>query len=199
MRALAFTLTLGVAATALAARPADVFVVVDAAAPSAELPMWSQAMAKLSPGAALPPAEAVPQVLAKLVGAAQLDGIDLGKPLHMVLLNPQKYPQPVVLSLPVKNLQALKASVKDSGLTVSPGQGYALVGAEATVKGAPEFLRRLPGAAAPKRGVHAIAYVEPIWSAFGPQILAVKSMMVAQATQPQGGASATPPLPAESI
>jgi hypothetical protein len=136
MRVLAFCLTFGVASTALAARPADsvrpadVFVVADTASPAAEVDAWAKVVAAFSPGTAVPPAQtSLPTLLGRLLGAASLDGVALDQPLYAVVLNPQKFPQPVVLSVRVRDLPALKASLAGTGLVAQASRGQAMVGA----------------------------------------------------------------------
>ncbi|HXU74482.1 MAG TPA: hypothetical protein VN947_34545 [Polyangia bacterium] len=190
MRVLAFCLTLGAATVAAAARPADsahpaeVFGVADVASPTAEYAAWANALTTLGAGAALPPAEVVlPTLLGRLVGAPSLDGVALDRPLRAVVLDPQKIAPPVVLAVTVRDLAALRASLHGTALVVQARRGQALVGgkeAVALVAG----LHRLPAPSA-ESGVHATLFVPPVWAAFGPQLIAAKTML---ASQPESGA-----------
>jgi hypothetical protein len=193
MRALAFCLTVGLATAAGAARqhnpadrPSEVLVVADTASVAAELDAWREAMVKLQPGAALPATdELLPRLLGRLLGATRLDGIDPRKGFHALLLDPQKFPQPLVLSVPVRNLPALMASVKDSGLVVQAKNGRAVIGAQPAVDRVLEFVRGLP-APAPEHGLRATVFVPEVWAAYGAQLTVGKAAIVAQAAQSPG-------------
>ena len=193
MRALAFCLTLGVASLAGAARdnnpgapPSDVLVVADTASLAAEIDAWREALVKLQPGAALPATEEMlPRLLGRVMGAARLEGVDPRKGCRAILLDPQKFSLPLVLSVSVRNLPALQASLKDSGLVVQAKNGRAVIGAQTAVDRVLEFVRGLPEPA-PQRGLRATVFVPELWAAFGPQLAAGKAALVAQAAQSPG-------------
>jgi hypothetical protein len=194
MRMLVFALVVGLAAPALAAtslpEAPEVMAVVDAAAPTTELAAWSALAARFIPGTQLSLLDSVPTVLGKLVSAPRIDGVDLKKPLHLVVLNPQLFPQPVVLWLPVGDLKQLKASARTASLQVTaPAEGYVAVGSAAAVKATTTLVRRLPRASMPQKGIHAVAFIVPIWAAFGAQMTAAKALLAAQ--PPAGGLAVT--------
>ena len=141
---------------------------------------------KLQPGAALPATdELLPGLLGRLMGAARIDGVDARKGFHVLLLDPQKFSPPLVLSVPVRNLPALIASVKGSGLVVQAKNGRAVIGGQTAVDRVLDYVRGLP-APAPEHGLRATVFVPEVWAAFGPQLTAGKAALVAQAAQSPG-------------
>jgi hypothetical protein len=186
MRAIAFCLILGLASAAVAARgidsdrPADVFAVADTASPVAELDAWVKVVAAWRGGTAMPPGETIlPGLLGKLVGATPIQGVAGDKPLRALFLNPQKFAQPVVLSVAVRDLRALQASLVGTGLVAEAKRGYAVIGNQKAVDYVLGFMRRLPAPSA-HGGVQSTLFVPPVWAAYGPQLLMAKSALLSQ-------------------
>jgi hypothetical protein len=108
--------------------PADLLLVVSAAAPRAVLERGAAYAEAVKPGAGAGFSEAMLlQGLAATVGASRLQGLDLGKPLHLLLLDPRVQPKPVVLVAGVADEARIKAL---TGPSVRVVNGVALIGAE---------------------------------------------------------------------
>jgi hypothetical protein len=88
-------------------------------------------------------------LLAKMVGAPALDGLDLEQPVRVIVFNPKTHAQhPIVLLGSFPDAEKLRKSV--GTLTVERKDGRALVGAEAEVTAAKAWaFGALAGAAAP--------------------------------------------------
>jgi hypothetical protein len=179
-----FVILIALASAAHAERPADVLAVVDAAAPKSELAAWQKTIAQLAPGATVPTLDTLPGVVGGLLGAKQLDGIDWTKPIHVVIMNPNKLSPPLVLVAPVKTLPALKASAKAANLFVAVEKGWATIGPEPGARAVGAFARAV-AQEKPAHGVHARAFADAIWGAFGAQILVGGAALKAQLAQPQ--------------
>lgn len=78
----------------------------------------------------------IAQALASAVGAPALDGLDLNKPLHLLVLDPKKHASPVVIVGAVADEAKLK---KTPGVTVQIDSGQAAVGPDAAVKAAGKY------------------------------------------------------------
>src|SRR5262245_15317958 len=78
--------------------PADLIAVVSVASPKAALAKVKAYADAVSPGAsgALRD-DMIPAALSTMVGAPSLDGIDLDKPAHLLVLDPKKHQTPVLL------------------------------------------------------------------------------------------------------
>src|SRR5436305_1862579 len=81
---------------AAAAPPADVLAEVSASIGTAEIARWERAIGALIPGVTLPTPDQVTSTLARMVGAHSLVGLDLSKPVRLVLLDPKRYPNPAI-------------------------------------------------------------------------------------------------------
>ena len=112
---------------AAAVRPADVLAEVTANLSPAEVARWERGIGPVIPGVKLPAQDQIFAALGKAVGASSLAGLDLGKPVRILLLDPKRYPNPAVLVGQGKPAQ-LKAALLDSpavtmkvrGNTVAP-------------------------------------------------------------------------------
>lgn len=93
-----------------------------------------------------------------LMGAAQegidLSGVDFGKPVRVLWLNPSKYQLPFVAVVGVKDEAALTAAVKSeaaasAGLRIQIHQGYAAIGSFETLSAAGGYALTTLAASAP--------------------------------------------------
>lgn len=76
------------------------------------------------------------QGLAFMVQTPALDGLDLAKPLHLLLLDPRKFARPLVIVGSVSDEAALKAS---SNVAVELAEGRAAVGEQSAVAAAAKY------------------------------------------------------------
>lgn len=171
--------------------PAAVLAVVDSAAPKSDLPTWTKALAHYAPTAVMPGLDKLPPFLGSLVGAPTLDGLDFARPIHLVVLNPAAYPHPLLL-VGVRDLKALKASVKAAKLSVVVVGKYALVGDEAAITTAGDVAKARV-AILPKQGIHGTIYVQTIWSAFGTLAKTIISAQIATKPAPPAPGKPAPP------
>ncbi len=180
MRILPIALVLNlfaVHAAAGATRPDDVFGIVDTGSLATELTGVQAALTKNFPGAPPITLDSLPTTLGQMVGLTKLDGVATNKPLHAIFLNPVKYTPPLLLVVPVADAAALNASVATgANLVAHIKGGYAIIGTTAAVTAVEGFgasLERMPARA----GLHVVAFVQPIWAAFGAQFVAVRQMV----------------------
>jgi hypothetical protein len=110
--------------------PADLIAVASVASPKAALARLKAYAEAVSPGAAgAIKEEMIPAALSEIVGAQGLDGLDLDKPLHLLVLDPKKQKKPLLLGT-----VADEAKVKlVKGATVKVEGKLALIGADADV------------------------------------------------------------------
>jgi hypothetical protein len=109
--------------------PADLIAVVSVASPKAALGRVRAYAEAVSPGAggALND-ELIPSALASMVGAPALDGLDLDKPAHLLVLDPRKHPQPFALlatvadAAKVKAAQTVKVTIDGARAVVGPAE-----------------------------------------------------------------------------
>jgi hypothetical protein len=127
--------------------PADLLLVVSAASPKAVLENMAAYANAVKPGAGAGLDEAAfLKVLASPPGAPELQGLDLGKPLHFLLLDPKAHPKPVVLVAGVADEAKLKAI---TGASVRIHNGVALIGDEPAVAVVADHAFWLAGRPAP--------------------------------------------------
>lgn len=135
--------------------PADLIMTVSASSPKAVMARAAAYADAVSPGsgASIEP-DSLLQMLRLAAGAPSLDGIDLDKPFFVLVLDPKKHPQPIVLVATVADEAKVKAvtgaAVKLDGGRVAVGEKAALdvAGAYAlSLKQAPDAptLRLSPG------------------------------------------------------
>lgn len=140
----------------------------------------------VQPGASAEAAEAIPSMLYSAVGVSSLAGADLDKPVRMVVLDPKKHPQPVVLLVTVKNAEELGQAVTKEKLVVRNDLG--LIGAPEAIKAAHDYafgtLVRREAPAAP----YAVAYMGPILTSFRAEIDMGKAQIGALIAMTSGGA-----------
>jgi hypothetical protein len=139
----------------------------------------------MQPGASAQAADAIPSLLTSAVEVSSLDGADLDKPVRVVVLDPKKHPQPVVLLVTVKDAKALGQAVTKEKLVVRNDLG--LIGAPEAIKAAHDYAfgtlarREAPG------GPYAVAYMAPILTSFRAEIDAGKMQLGALMTMMSGG------------
>ncbi len=166
-------------AAAAPARPAGVLAIVDCGAPASEIAALRTALTKLAPHAPALSLETLPATLGKMVGLTTLDGVDTAKPLHALFLNPQQFPQPVVLIGAVANAKALNASLATATGAAPVAHvkgGYAVVGLPAALDAAEAYAQSLAHTPPPP-GIRAVAFVQTIWATFSTQFLALRQMI----------------------
>lgn len=138
-------------------------------------------------GASAQAADAIPSMLTSAVGVSGLGGADLDKPVRVVVLDPKKHPQPVVLLVTVKNVEELGQSVTKEKLVVRNDLG--LIGAPEAIKAAHDYafgtLARREAPAAP----YGVAYMAPILTSFRPDIEAGKAQLGMLTAMMSGGAN----------
>jgi len=177
------------AARAAAARPADVLAEVGATVSIAELGRWERAIGAVFPGIKAPRQDEVLSGLAKLVGLRSLSGIDLNKPLRIVLLDPKRFPNPAVLVAQVARLPQLKAALVDSpAVALRVRGGVVALGEAAALERAGDYgiatLR-----SGPPQGLRATAFLQPIWASYGEQAKGMKAFLVGAGAAQGKGAS----------
>lgn len=139
--------------------------------------------------------EMVVGAVAGIVGADGLDGADLKKPVHLLILDPKKREKPFVALVAVKDAKKLKRDRGDA--TVRVQGDWALVGAKASVELLAGYAFTNLAREKPAPGLRAVWHVEPLMKAFRADIEEFNRQMVStMATQP-GGANVSGILEAE--
>jgi hypothetical protein len=114
------------------AAPPDVMVTVSLGHTSAFATRLGRYVDQVSPGAgAQMNGRAIADIMAKMVGASSLDGLDLEQPVRLVVLNPKTHAQHPVLLGTFPDADKLRRGV--GTLKVERKEGLALVGGEAEV------------------------------------------------------------------
>jgi hypothetical protein len=116
-------------------------------------------MDSLQPGGSAMLLSQVPAMLAKASGMS-LAAADLSKPVSVVFLNPNKYPDPFAVLVHVDDLKKLEAAAKQADRVVVESDGLALVGAGPVVEAARGFA--FDSLASPSNSIVAIAYPAPL-------------------------------------
>jgi len=91
----------------------------------------SQISAQMPPGTAR-------MTVGQYIGDPTLEAVDTARPLLLVILNPKKYPNPMVLFLPVKNAQNMQKAIQAKGSFTVLKENTLIVGDDqpSTMKGA---------------------------------------------------------------
>jgi hypothetical protein len=149
--------------------PESVPILATVELPSARgLGSAAQVIDTVQPGSSKQTAEAIPTMLTEAVSVTSLDGADLDKPVRVMVLDPKKHAQPVVLLVTVQNADALAKAVGKDKLVVR--KDLALIGAPEAAKAAHDYafgtMAKRPAPAAP----HAVAYTQPILNSFRAEI-----------------------------
>ncbi len=119
-------------------------------------------------GAMMSPAQVL-QGVAGSVGAPGIDGVDLAKPIHLVLLDPQKGGGQSLLVVGVADQNKMIGSV-GGGATLQVHDGFAAVGSAAALQAASPYALSNLAKAAPPRNPHGVIYMNRIMAAYGPQL-----------------------------
>jgi hypothetical protein len=129
-------------------------------------------------GAMLAPAQLL-QGVAAVVGAPGLDGADLSKPLHLLLLDPQKGGGQSLLVVAVADQQKLAGTVGGNAMMQVHG-GYAAIGSGAALQAASPYALSNLAKTTPPKNPHATIYVNRIMESYGPQLDAQLRMSMGQ-------------------
>jgi hypothetical protein len=119
-------------------------------------------------GAMLAPAQML-QGVAAIVGAPGLDGADLTKPLHLLLLDPQKGGGQALLIVSVADKQKMAGTV-GGGAVMQEHQGYAAIGSGAALQAASAYALSNLARTSPPKHPHAVIYMNRIMESYGPQL-----------------------------
>lgn len=175
-----------------AAMPEALLATVSVGDPQGQLSQVAAYADAVNPGfgAMIAPAQML-RMLGASVGAPSLDGVDLSKPIYLLLLDPQKGGGQALLVVGVSNEATLAGSV-GGGSMVQVHDGFAAVGKSASLTAAsPYALSNLIKNAPPKEP-HVVVYMSRIMDSYGAQF-------EAQMRQSMGSKSGPEQIVAESI
>lgn len=119
-------------------------------------------------GAMLSPAQLV-QGAAAMVGAPGLDGVDLSKPLHIILLDPQKGGGQALMVAAVAD-QGKMAGTVGGGAVLQIHGGYAAIGTASALQAASPYGLSNLAKTTPPKNPHVVIYMTRIMESFGPQL-----------------------------
>lgn len=119
-------------------------------------------------GAMVAPAQLL-QGMAGTVGAPGLEGADLNKPLHLLLLDPKKGGGPALLVVAVADQQKMIGTVGGGAVAQFHG-GYAAIGAGAAILAASPYALSNLAKTQPPAHPHAVIYVNRIMDSYGAEI-----------------------------
>ena len=159
---------------AIPARPAPlpgtVLAAVSVGDPQGQLASMAAYADAVQPGfgAMLAPSQLV-QGAAAVVGAPGLDGVDLSKPLHLLLLDPQKGGGQALLVVGVADQRKMAGTVGGGAMLQVHG-GYAAIGNPAALQAASPYALSNLAKSAPPKNPHAVIYMTRIMESFGPQL-----------------------------
>jgi hypothetical protein len=119
-------------------------------------------------GAMVAPAQLL-QGIAGSVGAPGLDGVDLARPIHLLLLDPQKGGGQALLVVAVADQQKMAASVGGGAVLQTHG-GYAAIGSGAALQAASPYALSNLARTSPPRHPHGVIYMNRIMESYGPQL-----------------------------
>ena len=128
----------------------------------------------IRPGSAAQAGAMLPGMIAELVEAPGLEGADLDQPVRLVVLDPQKHEQPVVLAVTVADAETLTQSAGKERVDVR-GE-LAIIGERGAVDAARDYIL---GTLAPRQPEQprAVVFPGPVLQSFGPQIEAAKAQL----------------------
>lgn len=129
-------------------------------------------------GAMMAPAQLI-QGAASVVGAPGLDGADLSKPMHLLLLDPQKGGGQSLLVVAVADEKKMAGTV-GGGATLQIHGGYAAIGSGAALQTASAYALSNLAKTTPPKNPHATIYVNRIMESYGPQLDAQLRMSMGQ-------------------
>lgn len=162
-------------------------VEIAAGAPSTELAAIGKAIALVSSEAKAPTEAALLDVLQNATGARSLEGIDLGKPLQLLWLDPKRFTRPFVLVADAKNPAAFKQGLLDSpAVKLRVRKARVVLGDEAALAAVADYAFGLKPSPA---GVRARVRIDRLWSSFGAQARAMGPVLMAAASGANAGGS----------
>jgi hypothetical protein len=129
-------------------------------------------------GAMMSPAQVL-QGVAGSVGAPGIDGVDLAKPIHLVLLDPQKGGGQSLLVVGVADQNKMIGSV-GGGAALQVHDGFAAVGSGAALQAASPYALSNLAKSAPPKNPHGVIYMNRIMAAYGPQLDAAMRQSMGQ-------------------
>jgi hypothetical protein len=119
-------------------------------------------------GAMLAPKQFV-EAVGRAVGVAQLDGVDLRKPLHLLILDEERGGGQAVLVAGVADARTLRGTLGPSAKAQIHG-GFAAIGPVASLRVvAPYALSNLAKSQPPKN-LHAVLYMNQVMESYGPKL-----------------------------
>ncbi|HWM85301.1 MAG TPA: hypothetical protein VNO33_05670 [Kofleriaceae bacterium] len=150
--------------------PATVLAALSVGDPQGQLASMAAYADAVQPGfgAMLAPAQLV-QGAAGAVGAPGLDGVDMTKPLHLLLLDPQKGGGQALLVVGVADQQKMAGTV-GGGAVMQVHGGYAAIGTGAALQAASPYALSNLAKTAPPKHPHAVIYMNRIMESYGPQL-----------------------------
>ncbi len=150
--------------------PNTVLAAVSVGDPQGQLASMASYADAVQPGfgAMLAPSQLV-QGVAAIVGAPGLDGVDLGKPLHLLLLDPQKGGGQALLVAAVADQRKIAGTV-GGGAAMQVHGGYAAIGTAAALQAASPYALSNLAKTTPPKNPHAVIYMTRIMESFGPQL-----------------------------
>jgi hypothetical protein len=152
-------------------------------APSAQMVTMGRFLDAVQPGmSAALNQDFFDQMVGNLVGLESVSGLDYGKPLRAVILDPKQVSMPIVMVAAVADSKALTRAFPGSGeIMVQMHKGYAAMGTpEALIIAAPYALTAFvaePAPSAPTLTVQA----RPLMTAYGGELDMVMGMLETQA------------------
>jgi hypothetical protein len=150
--------------------PNTVMATLSVGEPQAQLASLAAYADAVQPGfgAMLAPAQLI-QGVAAVVGAPGLDGVDLTKPLHLLLLDPQKGGGQALLVVAIADKQKMAGSV-GGGAVMQEHGGYAAIGAGAALLAASPYALSNLAKTRPPKHPHGVIYMNRIMESYGPQL-----------------------------
>ena len=150
--------------------PNTVLAAVSVGDPQGQLASMASYADAVQPGfgAMLAPSQLV-QGAAAVVGAPGLDGVDLSKPLYLLLLDPQKGGGQALLVAAVADQRKMAGTV-GGGAALQIHGGYAAIGTAAALQAASPYALSNLVKTTPPKSPHAVIYMTRIMESFGPQL-----------------------------
>jgi hypothetical protein len=150
--------------------PSTVLAAISVGDPQGQLASMASYADAVQPGfgAMLSPAQLV-QGVAAVAGAPGLDGIDLAKPIHLLLLDPAKGGGQALLVVAVADQRKMAGTV-GGGAAMQVHGGYAAIGTAAALQAASPYALSNLIKTTPPKNPHAVIYTTRIMESFGPQL-----------------------------
>jgi hypothetical protein len=170
-------------------RPEGVFGELVSASAQGEHARLGEALVRAGAKGSMPELQELTSSLARMVGAPGVDGIDLKRPMAIVLVDPRRGSRPALWAFEVQDEKRFAESMKAAPSVASRRLKKAVVlgGPDAVGLAGDYALSRLKNA--PQEGLRGRLFVQPVWSAYGAQANLVKALISGQA---QGGAGMPP-------